>query len=100
MFAGGRAAGGTRRRSKLASPRGRGSTSLEVAPVPGLLAGRRLRRLEPFPRALTHPARRATCPADVAGLIGLGDRKSIQPVAARAEGIGDHRPHHLIAAGA
>ena len=58
------------------------------------------RWLEPFLRALKHPARRAMCPAYVAGLIGLGDRKSIQPMAARAEGIGYDRLHHFIAAGA
>lgn len=58
------------------------------------------RWLDPFLRALKHPARRAMCPAYVAGLIGLGDRKSIQPMAARTEGIGYDRLHHFIGAAA
>ena len=57
------------------------------------------RWLEPFLAGLSHPARRAMCPLYVAGLIGLGDRKSVQPMAARAEGIGYDRLHHFIAAG-
>lgn len=39
------------------------------------------------------------CPLYIAGLIGLGDRKSVQPMAARAEGIGYDCLHHFIAAG-
>ncbi len=39
------------------------------------------------------------CPAYVAGLIGLGDRKSIQPMAARTGEVGYDRPHHFIGAG-
>jgi SRSO17 transposase len=39
------------------------------------------------------------CPLYVAGLIGLGDRKSVQPMAARADGMGYDRLHHFIAAG-
>jgi SRSO17 transposase len=39
------------------------------------------------------------CPLYVAGLIGLGDRKSIQPMAARADGVPYDRLHHFIAAG-
>ena len=42
------------------------------------------RWLWPFLAALSHPARRHTCPVYVAGLIGPGDRKSMQPMAARA----------------
>jgi SRSO17 transposase len=58
------------------------------------------RWLQPFLVALSHPARRAMCPLYVAGLIGLGDRKSVQPMAARADGLGYDRLHHFIAAGA
>ncbi|WP_342165262.1 IS701 family transposase [Methylobacterium sp. SD21] len=57
------------------------------------------RWLQPFLEGLSHPARRAMCPLYVAGLIGLGDRKSIQPMAARAEGVPYDRLHHFIAAG-
>lgn len=57
------------------------------------------RWLAPFLAALSHPARRRMCPAYVAGLIGPGDRKSVQPMAARAEGVGYDRLHHFVAAG-
>ena len=39
--------------------------------------------LEPFLAGLGHKAQRSMCPAYIAGLIGPGDRKSIQPIAAR-----------------
>ncbi|WP_408735884.1 transposase [Acetobacter tropicalis] len=39
--------------------------------------------LAPFLAALGHKAQRAMCPAYIAGLIGPGDRKSVQPMAAR-----------------
>jgi SRSO17 transposase len=39
------------------------------------------------------------CPAYIAGLIGPGDRKSIQPMAARASEISYDRLHHFIGAG-
>lgn len=55
--------------------------------------------LQPFLTALSHPARRAMCPLYVAGLIGAGERKSVQPMAARADGVSYDRLHHFIAAG-
>lgn len=39
------------------------------------------------------------CPAYIAGLIGPGDRKSIQPMAARADALSYDRLHHFIGAG-
>lgn len=39
------------------------------------------------------------CPLYGAGLIGLVDRKSVQPMAARADGLSYDRLHHLIASG-
>lgn len=39
--------------------------------------------LAPFVAALGHKTRGRICPAYVAGLIGPGDRKSVQPMAAR-----------------
>ncbi|WP_246689525.1 IS701 family transposase [Methylobacterium sp. WL19] len=57
------------------------------------------RWLQPFLAGLSHPSRRAMCPLYVAGLIGLGDRKSVQPMAARADGVPYDRLHHFIAAG-
>ena len=39
------------------------------------------------------------CPAYIAGLIGPGDRKSVQPMAMRAGEIGYDQLHHFIAGG-
>jgi SRSO17 transposase len=55
--------------------------------------------LAPFLAGLSHPARRRMCPLYVAGLIGPGDRKSVQPMAARAGDVGYDRLHHFVAAG-
>ena len=41
------------------------------------------RWLAPFVGALGHKTRRRMCPVYIAGLIGPGDRKSMQPMAAR-----------------
>src|SRR5437016_11712908 len=41
------------------------------------------RWLKPFLNRLAHKARRRMCPLYVAGLIGPGERKSIQPMAER-----------------
>jgi SRSO17 transposase len=57
------------------------------------------RWLEPFLDRLGHKARRQMCPLYVSGLIGPGDRKSIQPMAKRVA-VGDYdQLHHFIAAG-
>jgi SRSO17 transposase len=57
------------------------------------------RWLAPFLARLGHRARRRMCPLYVAGLIGPGDRKSIQPMAERL-GLGAHdRLHHFVSAG-
>ena len=58
------------------------------------------RWLAPFLDALRHKARARMCPAYVAGLIGAGDRKSVQPMAARDGGVGYDQLHHFIASGA
>jgi len=55
--------------------------------------------LAPFLDALRHKVRARMCPAYVAGLIGAGDRKSIQPMAARDGGVGYDQLHHFIASG-
>ena len=57
------------------------------------------RWLEPFLVGLSHPARRRMCPLYIAGLIGPGDRKSVQPMAARADDVGYDQLHHFVAAG-
>ena len=57
------------------------------------------RWLEPFLAGLSHPARRRMCPLYIAGLIGPGDRKSVQPIAARAGDVGYDQLHHFVAAG-
>jgi len=57
------------------------------------------RFLEPFLARLGHKARRQMCPLYVSGLIGPGDRKSIQPMAERLA-LGDYdQLHHFIADG-
>lgn len=55
--------------------------------------------LQPFLAGLSHPARRRMCPLYIAGLIGPGDRKSVQPMAARAGDVGYDQLHHFVAAG-
>ena len=57
------------------------------------------RWLAPFVSALRHKTRAQMCPAYVAGLIGPGDRKSVQPMAARAGGVSYDQLHHFIASG-
>src|SRR6201987_360610 len=58
------------------------------------------RWLKPFVDLLGHKARRQMCPVYVSGLIGPGDRKSIQPMAERLA-LGDYdQLHHFISAGA
>ncbi|WP_287391877.1 IS701 family transposase, partial [Mesorhizobium sp.] len=57
------------------------------------------RWLEPFVSALRHKTRARMCPAYIAGLIGLGDRKSVQPMAARDAGVNYDQLHHFIASG-
>src|ERR1700745_1395216 len=46
-----------------------------------------------------HKARRQMCPLYVSGLIGPGDRKSIQPMARRLALGACDQLHHFIAAG-
>lgn len=55
--------------------------------------------LEPFVAGLGHKARRRMCPLYVAGLIGPGDRKSVQPMAARLVPGEYDRLHHFVADG-
>ena len=57
------------------------------------------RWLAPFVAALRHKTRARMCPFYVAGLIGPGDRKSVQPMAARANEVGYEQLHHFVAAG-
>ena len=46
------------------------------------------RWLAPFLRVFGHKTRARICPVYVAGLIGAGDRKSVQPMAARDGDVG------------
>src|SRR5258706_184913 len=55
--------------------------------------------LKPFLDLLGHRARRRMCPLDVAGLIGPGDRKSVQPMAERLAPGDYDQLHHFVAAG-
>jgi SRSO17 transposase len=57
------------------------------------------RFLKPFLAQLRHKARRQMCPVYVSGLIGPGDRKSIQPMAERLAAGDYDQLHHFIAAG-
>jgi SRSO17 transposase len=55
--------------------------------------------LTPFLGRLRHKARRRMCPLYVAGLIGPGDRKSVQPMAERLAPGDYDQLHHFVAAG-
>src|SRR6202163_4341050 len=55
--------------------------------------------LAPFLARLGHKARRRMCPLYVAGLIGPGDRKSVEPMAARLAPGDYDQLHHFIASG-
>jgi SRSO17 transposase len=57
------------------------------------------RWLAPFSTALRHKTRARMCPAYIAGLIGPGDRKSIQPMAARNSAVSYDQLHHFIGGG-
>ena len=57
------------------------------------------RWLAPFLARLGHKARRRMCPLYVAGLIGPGERKSVEPMASRWA-LGDYdQLHHFISSG-
>jgi SRSO17 transposase len=55
--------------------------------------------LKPFLDCLGHKAPRRMCPLYVSGLIGPGDRKSVQPMAARLAPGDYDQLHHFIADG-
>lgn len=55
--------------------------------------------LAPYLEGQGNKTRRRMCPNYIAGLIGPGDRKSIQPIALRSEAIPYDRLHHFIGAG-
>jgi SRSO17 transposase len=57
------------------------------------------RWLKPFLDRLGHKARRRMCPLYVAGLIGPGDRKSVQPMAKRLAPDDYDQLHHFVSAG-
>src|ERR1700723_1864067 len=57
------------------------------------------RWLEPFLDRLGHKARRRMCPLYISGLIGPGDRKSVQPMAGRLAPGEYDQLHHFIAYG-
>ena len=52
--------------------------------------------LAPFVVALRNKTRGRMCPAYIAGLIGPGDRKSVQPMAARDGDVSYDKLHHFI----
>src|SRR3954453_15678891 len=55
--------------------------------------------LGPFLSHLGHKARRRMCPLYVAGLIGPGERKSVQPMVLRSPGADYDQLHHFVGAG-
>src|SRR6201990_2533184 len=57
------------------------------------------RWLMPFLNRLGHKTRQRMCPLYVAGLIGPGDRKSVQPMAERLATSNYDQLHHFIADG-
>lgn len=58
-----------------------------------------LQWLKPFLARLGHKARRKMCPLYVVGLIGPGERKSMEPMAARVAAGRYDRLHHFICDG-
>src|SRR4029077_13620162 len=57
------------------------------------------RWLAPFVGRFSHKARRRVCPLYVAGLIGLGDRKSVGPMAEQVAPGDYDRLHHFVSDG-
>jgi SRSO17 transposase len=57
------------------------------------------RWLAPFLARLGHKARRRMCPLYIAGLIGPGEHKSVQPVAKRLAPGAYDQLHHFVSAG-
>jgi SRSO17 transposase len=55
--------------------------------------------LAPFLARLGHKARQRMCPLYVEGLIGPGERKSVEPMAARLAPGGYDQLHHFISSG-
>lgn len=55
--------------------------------------------LAPFSTALRNKTRGRMCPAYIAGLIGPGDRKSVQPMAAGDAQVSYDQLHHFIGSG-
>lgn len=55
--------------------------------------------LKPFVDLLGHKKRRAMCPLYVSGLLGPGDRKSVEPMASRFAPDRYDRLHHFISSG-
>src|SRR5438046_10159457 len=55
--------------------------------------------LKPFLDRLGHKARRRMCPLYASGLIGPGDRKSVQPMAERLAANGYAQRHRFITGG-
>jgi len=58
------------------------------------------RWLEPFLDRLGHKARQRMCPLYIAGLIGPGERKSVQPMAERLAAGKYDQLHHFVASDA
>ena len=55
--------------------------------------------LAPFLEHLGHKAQRRICPLYIAGLIGPGERKSVQPMASRLGRAAYDQWHHFVGAG-
>ena len=58
------------------------------------------RWMAPFLAALGHKGRQRWAPVYLAGLLGPGDRKSVQPMAARLAPDDHEQLHHFIATSA
>ena len=75
------------RRSRKRDPSGAGSNwKQEIG-----------RWMAPFLAALGHKGRRRWAPVYMEGLLGPGDRKSVQPMAARIAPADHEQLHHFIA---
>src|SRR5262245_19843099 len=79
-----------------------GGRLLEGRPMAGTMLDWRKeleRWLKPFLERLGHKTRRRMCPVYISGLIGPGDRKSIQPMAERLALGAYDQLHHFVSAG-
>src|SRR5918911_660262 len=88
-----------RYRGVTASPAARGRPERIMNPTQPDWQAALASWLAPFLDHLGHKARRRMCPLYIAGLIGPGERKSIEPIAARMAPADYDQLHHFVCDG-